>query len=340
VKNPLLSQGVGAELTAVTLTTPSGSAWFAELNRLAPYQDYLPLLPIGWGNKQKGPMLEGWQHHDGFTVAELQQIRRMRSVGARTGFKGQLLCFDFDGESALELACSLGMEPWAVNTWQVHRDTDPFRFKVLFKLTKDQIALLPHGAEFQGKTITKPAVLDADGTPIETGEALEIFFHGGRQVIVLGEHPSSGGFYFWPTEPNLGPEVLSPAPDAWLNHAIDIAKQYQDRPKPSSKSSSTRTAIRRLDPCSICGRNSRGGNSLWCGQATDGLIFCMPGSTFNADPSGSMALGTVVNGFALMKRTPIAEGDCLIFGPDRPINPSRRTRRPQRTFRSRVDVKD
>jgi hypothetical protein len=124
------------------------------------------------------------------------------------------------------------------------------------------------------------------------------------------------------------------------SHAIDIAKQYQDRPKPSSKSSSTRTAIRRLDPCPICGRNSRGGNSLWCGQATDGLIFCMPGSTFNADPSGSMALGTVVNGFALMKRTPIAEGDCLIFGPDRPINPSRRTRRPQRTFRSRVDVKD
>ena len=333
-------QGVAGLLTTPILTTPNGSAWLAELNRLAPYQDDLALLPIGWGNKQKGPMLEGWQHHGGFTVAELQQHRRMRSVGIRTGLKGPLLCFDFDGESALELACNLGMKPWAVITWQVHRDTDSFRFKVLFKPTPDQIAQLPDGAEFQGKTITKQAVLDADGTPIEMGEQLEVFFHGGRQVIVLGEHPSSGGFYFWPPEPNLGPEALSPPPDAWSNHAIEIAKQCHDRPKPSNKSSSTSTGIRRLDPCPICGRNSRGGNSLWCGQATDGLIFCMPGSTFNADPNGSMPLGTVVNGFALMKRTPIPHGDCLIFGPDRPINPSRRTRRPQRTFRSRVDVKD
>lgn len=322
-------------------TEPTLPAFIDELQRLQPLETELALLPVGWGNKQKGPMLEGWQHHGGFTVAELQQNRRMRSVGARTGLlTGPLLAFDFDGESALELACSLGMEPWAVITWQVHRDTDPFRFKVLFKPTPDQIALLPDGAEFQGKTITKQAVWDADGTPIEMGEALEVFFHGGRQVIVLGEHPSSGGFYFWPPEPNLGPEALSPPPDAWSNHAIEIAKQCHDRPQPSSKSSSTSTGIRRLDPCPICGRNSRGGNSLWCGQATDGLIFCMPGSTFNADPNGSMPLGTVVNGFALMKRTPIPEGDCLIFGPDRPINPSRRCRRPQRTFRSRVDVKD
>lgn len=322
-------------------TEPTLPAFIDELQRLQPLETELALLPVGWGNKQKGPMLEGWQHHGGFTVAELQQNRRMRSVGARTGLlTGPLLAFDFDGESALELACSLGMEPWAVITWQVHRDTDPFRFKVLFKPTPDQIALLPDGAEFQSKTITKQAVWDADGTPIEMGEALEVFFHGGRQVIVLGEHPSSGGFYFWPPEPNLGPEALSPPPDAWSNHAIEIAKQCHDRPQPSSKSSSTSTGIRRLDPCPICGRNSRGGNSLWCGQATDGLIFCMPGSTFNADPNGSMPLGTVVNGFALMKRTPIPEGDCLIFGPDRPINPSRRCRRPQRTFRSRVDVKD
>ena len=321
-------------------TVPILPAFIDELQRLQPLETELALLPVGWGNKQKGPMLEGWQHHGGFTVAELQQQRCMRSVGVRTGFKGPLLCFDFDGESALELACSLDMEPWAVSTWQVHRDTDPFRFKVLFKPTPDQIAQLPDGAEFQGKTITKQAVLDADGTPIEMGEALEVFFHGGRQVIVLGEHPSSGGFYFWPPEPSLGPEALSPPPDAWLDHAIDIAKQCHDRPKLSNKSSSTSTGIRRLDPCPICGRNSRGGNSLWCGQAIDGLIFCMPGSTFNADPYGSMSLGTVVSGFALMKRTPIPEGDCLIFGPDMPINPSRRIRRPQRTFRSRVDVKD
>lgn len=85
MKNPLLSQGVGAELTAATLTTPSGSAWFAELNRLVPYQDDLALLTIGWSSGNKGAMPQGWQHHCGFTVTELQQIRRIRSVGARTG---------------------------------------------------------------------------------------------------------------------------------------------------------------------------------------------------------------------------------------------------------------
>jgi hypothetical protein len=61
------------------------STWLADLHRLAKHEKSFALLPIGWGNKQKGPMLEGWQHHCGFTVTELQQIRRIRSVGARTG---------------------------------------------------------------------------------------------------------------------------------------------------------------------------------------------------------------------------------------------------------------
>jgi hypothetical protein len=61
------------------------STWFADLHRLAEHEKSFALLPIGWGNEQKGPMLDGWQHHGGFTVAELQQHRRIRSVGARTG---------------------------------------------------------------------------------------------------------------------------------------------------------------------------------------------------------------------------------------------------------------
>lgn len=121
------------------MDTINETSCFADLHRLAKHEKSFALLPIGWGNKQKGPMLEGWQHHGGFSVAELQQQRRMRSVGVRTGFKGPLLCFDFDGESALELACSLDMEPWAVSTWQVHRDTDPFASK--FYLSQHQIKL-------------------------------------------------------------------------------------------------------------------------------------------------------------------------------------------------------
>ena len=163
-----------------------------------------------------------------------------------------------------------------------------------------------------------------------------MFFDGGRQVIVIGEHPSSDGNYYWPD--GMGPEALSAPPDAWWNHAIDIAKKCHHNKTTGTKPASTRTGTRRLDPCPCCGRNSSGGNGLWCEQTTEGLILCMPGSTFNADPAGSMALGTVVNGYALVKRTPISDGDCLTFAPHRPIPPRQRIRRPQRTFRRRVDV--
>jgi len=317
MKNPLREQGVGAGKPTNSLLTPQGPAWFAGLHRLAALQSDLALLPCGWGKDLKGPMLPKWQFHPGYEVAQLMAVRGIRSVGARTGIHtGPLLCFDVDGATALELACSLGMEPWAVTTWQVHRDTDPFRFKVLFSPTPDQIALLPGGAEFQGKTITKPAVEGPGGELIAKAEALEVFFDGGRQVIVLGEHPSSGGHYLWPD--GLGPEVLSAPPDQWWQHALDIAQQCAERKRTGSKPSTSRTGTRRLDPCPICGRHSGGGNGLWCEQTTEGLILCMPGSTFNADPTGAMPIGAVVNGFALVKRTAINEGDVLTFATHRP----------------------
>jgi hypothetical protein len=78
--------------------------WRQDLYRLQPFEADLALLPIGWGTENKGPMLEGWQHHGGFTVAQLQQHRKMRSVGARTGLlTGPLLAFDFDGQTSFEL---------------------------------------------------------------------------------------------------------------------------------------------------------------------------------------------------------------------------------------------
>ena len=322
MENPLLSQGVGGKSTTSILSTPKGSAWFAELQRLAVLERRHAFIPVGWGNESKAPMISGWQRHQGFAISQLMAVEGIRSVGCRTGLHPTpLVAFDFDGQTALELACSLGMEPWRADTWQVHRTTDPFRLKVLFSPTPEQITQLPNG-EFEGKTTTKPAVLDADGKVIDKAEALEVFFSGGRQVIVIGEHPSSDGNYYWPD--GMGPEALSAPPDAWWNHAIDIAKKCHHNKTTGTKPASTRTGTRRLDPCPCCGRNSSGGNGLWCEQTSEGLILCMPGSTFNADPTGSMALGTVVNGYALVKRTPISDGDCLTFAPHRPLRRNRR----------------
>ena len=180
---------------------PNSAPWRQDLHRLQPFEADLALLPIGWGTEQKGPMLEGWQHHGGFTVEQLQGRYGIRSVGARTGMlTGPLLAFDFDGATSL----TLGLDPTEVSTWQVHRNTDPARLKVLFRPTLEQLTELQGGAEFQGKTITAPK------TDTAKGEALEVLFDGGRQVIVLGEHPSSGGTYYWPT--GMGPEALTAPP--------------------------------------------------------------------------------------------------------------------------------
>lgn len=300
-------QAVGAwKPTAITelATTnaasyaPNRAQWRQELQRLQPFEADLALLPVGWGTDQKGPMLSGWQHHCGFTVAQLQQHRQMRSVGARTGLlTGPLLCFDFDGATSFEL----GLDPSAAGSWQVHRNTSQWRLKVLFQPTLEQLTQLPGGAEFQGKTITAK------------GEALEVFFDGGRQVIVLGEHPSSGGHYFWPT--GQGPEALTAPPEHWWNHALAVAASSQQRLTTGSRSSSRRHGTKRLDPCPICGRHG----SLWCEQTQQGLILCMPGSTFSAEQRhGALRIGQVIDGWALVKRTPIGEGDVFTFKVHRP----------------------
>ena len=283
---------------------PNSAPWRQDLHRLQPFEADLALLPIGWGDEQKGPMLKGWQHHSGFTVAQLQAHRSMRSVGARTGLlTGPLLAFDFDGETSFHL----GPHPADVGSWQVHRTTDPWRLKVLFRPTLEQLSELPGGAEFFGKTITAPK------TDTAKAEALEVFCSGGRQVIVLGEHPSSGGHYYWPSY--LGPEELDAPPDDWWAHALEIAHQSHHNKTTGSKPSTNRHGTQRLNPCPICGRhNGAGGSALWCEQTQRGLILCMPGSTFSAEAAhGPLRIGQVVDGWALVKRTPIGEGDVLTF---------------------------
>jgi len=285
------------------------STWLADLHRLAKHEKNFALLPIGWGTEQKGPMLEVWQHHQGVSISKLQRWPGIRSVGARTGlFTGPLLAFDFDGATSL----TLGLDPAIAGSWQVHRNTDPARLKVLFRPTFEQLKMLPSGVEFQGKTITAPK------TDTAKGEALEVFFDGGRQVIILGEHPSSGGYYYWPA--GMGPEQLTAPPADWWAHALQIADKCHHNKTTGSKPCSRRNGTRRLNPCPICGRHDgQGGSALWCEQTQQGLILCMPGSTFSAEAThGPMRIGQVVDGWALVKRTPIGDGDVLSFKVHRP----------------------
>jgi len=297
--------------------------WLSDLDRLKHLESDLALLPVGWGNEGKGPMLrkeDDWPHHPGFTIDQLQNVSGIGSVGARTGLlTGPLLAFDFDGETAL----GLGLLPWNVSTWQIHRDNDPFRLKVLFRPTPEQIKQLPvlepsprscHAPhEFQGKRLTAP------GRGGNKGEALEVFFAGGRQVILLGQHRSSGGRYFWPD--GLGPEALTAPPQDWLDFAIDRANAAsEEQAALPSRGCTHRAGTRKLNPCPICGRHSgKGGSSLWCEETTKGLILCMPGSSFSAEQKhGRLSLGQVVNGYALVAKSSIPEGMVSTFKTDSP----------------------
>ena len=130
---------------------------------------------------------------------------------------------------------------------------------------------------------------------------------------MAGEHPDSRGHYFWPD--GAGPEALAPPPADWWAHALKVAVSCQKRLSSGSKPSSTRHKTRLLDPCPICGRHG----SLWCEQTREGLILCMPGVTFNAEQRhGPLSIGQVVDGWALVKRSPIAEGDVFTFKVHRP----------------------
>jgi hypothetical protein len=196
------------------------SSWRQQLGRLEPLG--LPLLPCGAGKDGKSPLnpqtgygLAGWETA-AFSVPQILAMNGVvRSVGTRTG-DGKI-AFDLDGRTAVEHCLARGCDPQQAITWQVHRDTDPLRLKVLWYLTPEQQQIL--GPLVSKKLITRPPIRDDNNRVVEKAEAVELFHHPGRQVILLGQHPSSGGHYFWPD--GLGPEALAPIPPEWWALALE-----------------------------------------------------------------------------------------------------------------------
>lgn len=258
----------------------------------------------------KAPIPMNWQKPDiwlGLSpIGCLHYHPRVTAIGLRTS--EALFALDFDGHSTHGYALACGIDPFAL-TWTISRTGNEWRLKQLWRTTPEQRAQLPYGP-FSWKHVTQAALKDDNGKVLKKGEALEVFASSSRQVIVLGRHPD-GDDYYW--REGKGPEALAVAPDALWNWVLTMAAAAGER-RPSERRQASTT--RRLDPCPICGRHSRSGSALWC--STDGdLIWCMPGVTFNAEMRhGSLRVGhSVVNGYALVKRTLIEGGDCLTFRP-------------------------
>ena len=217
----------------------------------------LPLIPCGAGSEGKAPinpetgaLATEWQK----SAASPEQIAAMNGVvsccGTRCGpDAGGLLVFDLDGASAIARCIADGCDPAAASTWQVHRNTAPDRLKVAFRVPQHLWGQIPG----KKKLVTKAS---ADGAK---AEQIELFWSAG-QVIVLGHHRETSGFYFWPV--GRTPQELSAIPAEWWALAQQIiggSQQQQIPPAPAGHPSiSTATtgndlarakdALRVLDP--------------------------------------------------------------------------------------------
>ena len=204
-----------------------------------------------------GTYLKDWTNKS-FSIKECLSAKGVTGIGVKTGL--HLLCLDFDGESAFDIASKAGID-WQVNEgWEVHRDDEPWRRKQLFTPTPEQIAFLPDG-EFQGKVKGKD------------GEALEVFLTHKRQVVIHGKHPD-GGNYFWPT--NNEPENLKPITspnDAIWNFVLKVANQKKIVTR-KAKNPSPRGTWRPARPCPVCSRTRDNDCSV---NSADNFVLCHHG---------------------------------------------------------------
>jgi hypothetical protein len=244
------------------------------------------MLPIGAGAERKGPVdpatgygLGEWQKHPGFSASEIgSSYGPVIAAGIKTGGEARILVLDIDGASASAWIRVKGIDPDALQTWRINRDTDPARFKLVFRLTAEQ------ELEFaQTKLLLQTKRRDEEKGI--KGEAVEVYFKPGAQVVAIGAHPSSGGNYFWQRSPA---EIATP--DRALMALLQVIKssveELRGKGDPSSpprvkgggkgkwQGSSHR------DPCPICGRD----HSAACTRSTaaDGAEFasCYQGSSF------------------------------------------------------------
>ena len=220
-----------------------------------------------------GTYLKDWTNKK-FSIKECLSASGATGIGVKTGLN--LLCLDFDGKSAFDIASKAGID-WPSNTGgEIHRDDDPFSLKQIFTPTPEQIALLPNG-EFQGKV---------KGTD---GEALEVFLTHKRQIVIFGEHPD-GGNYFWPTSNQ--PEILkplTPPSDAIWKFVLEVANQKTTVTTKRNSPSCNGEWIAAL-PCPICGRDKD--KDCRTNRAGD-VILCHRGNTFHPP---TLDVGEIITG--------------------------------------------
>lgn len=274
-----------------------GSGWRDHLHRLDGLG--LVLLPIGAGSDRKGPVdprtgngLKRWQQHPGFTAAEIGAMNPEHVIGAglHTG-PSNVDVLDLDGLDAVHWVAAHDVDPRDPALFRITRTTDPDRFKIPFRLTPEQRERLP-----KSKLLLRVGEQAGSGK----GHAVELYGNTGAQVVALGHHAKSGGWYDWAGEPSM----IGPPSEAWMQVLISLHGEVQrlrglgDTSRPprarSGKGGGKWQGSSRRHPCPVCGRDHSAACTRTTGDNGRLLVSCYHGGAFSA-PQGLKA-GDVVTG--------------------------------------------
>ena len=216
------------------------------------------------------------------------------------------LTLDFDKPESLDFAAERGID-FTYPTWHIRRTDNVLRFKQVFIVEDAMLDELPNRS------------IDRTINYLDSG--LDIFLSNKAYIIFSGEHEQGKGEYYSPA--GLTVSNLQPPPKVVWDLILEIGSF-----EPFSRKRKFSTKSKKMNPCIICGRDER----LWCSESDNGLIFCMNGSTFNAEKKhGFLKIGDVTsNGYALVGQSPT----CNTFKLDQPPK-----HKPRRTTKKRRSIR-
>ena len=285
-------------LNPVPITSSSDEELLVQVQKLEQIESFCGFLPIWKGSKK--PKVKEWGDEPHLSLLEALGF----APAALAVRSPNLLCLDYDKESSFDFAAERGID-FTYPTWHIRRTDNVQRFKQVFLVSDELLSELPNRSI--KRTIN---YLDS---------GLDIFLSNKAYIIFSGEHEQGKGQYYSPA--GLTVSNLQPPPKVVWDLILEIGSF-----EPFSRKRKFNTKSKKMNPCIICGRDER----LWCSESDNGLIFCMNGSTFNAEKKhGFLKIGDVTsNGYALVGQSPT----CNTFKLDQP--PKHKPRRTTKLRRS------
>ena len=287
-------------LNPVPITSSSDEELLVQVQKLEQIQSFCGFLPIWKGSKK--PKVKEWGDEPHLSLLEALGF----APAALAVRSPNLLCLDYDKESSFDFAAERGID-FTYPTWHIRRTDNVQRFKQVFLVSDELLSELPNRSI--KRTIN---YLDS---------GLDIFLSNKAYIIFSGEHEQGKGQYYSPA--GLTVSNLQPPPKVVWDLILEIGSF-----EPFSRKRKFNTKSKKMNPCIICGRDER----LWCSESDNGLIFCMNGSTFNAEKKhGFLKIGDVTsNGYALVGQSPT----CNTFKLDQP-----QKHKPRRTTKLRRSIR-